>query len=78
MNQREQVKSFLYSWKEGVINIGKVFLEGGDYQNRAEEFLSKHYAFDTEEVLFKPTFTCLLYTSPSPRDYAASRMPSSA
>ena len=25
-----------------------------------------------------PSFTCLLYTSPSPRDYAASRMPSSA
>ncbi|GAB5810198.1 hypothetical protein JMUB7514_27440 [Staphylococcus aureus] len=24
------------------------------------------------------TNTCLLYTSPSPRDYAASRMPSSA
>ena len=23
-------------------------------------------------------FSCLLYTSPSPRDYAASRMPSSA
>ena len=25
-----------------------------------------------------PDYTCLLYTSPSPRDYAASRMPSSA
>ena len=25
-----------------------------------------------------PSSTCLLYTSPSPRDYAASRMPSSA
>ena len=24
------------------------------------------------------TYICLLYTSPSPRDYAASRMPSSA
>ena len=24
------------------------------------------------------SFICLLYTSPSPRDYAASRMPSSA
>ena len=24
------------------------------------------------------TYVCLLYTSPSPRDYAASRMPSSA
>ena len=27
---------------------------------------------------FEITMTCLLYTSPSPRDYAASRMPSSA
>ena len=32
------------------------------------------------EILDKDTQskTCLLYTSPSPRDYAASRMPSSA
>ena len=57
MTQKEEVQNFLHSWKEGVIDIGKVFLEGGDYQNCAEEFLSKHYAFDTEEVLFKPTFT---------------------
>ena len=29
--------------------------------------------------IYKDNFTpCLLYTSPSPRDYAASRMPSSA
>ena len=27
---------------------------------------------------FEDYNTCLLYTSPSPRDYAASRMPSSA
>ena len=36
----------------------------------------------TKKILFKPFLkdvnTCLLYTSPSPRDYAASRMPSSA
>ena len=57
MTQKEEVKNFLHSWKEGVIDIGKVFLEGGDYHNCAEEFLFKHYAFDTEEVLFKPTFT---------------------
>ena len=30
------------------------------------------------KVLGADTLTCLLYTSPSPRDYAASRMPSSA
>ena len=29
-------------------------------------------------LIEKPFQTCLLYTSPSPRDYAASRMPSSA
>ena len=46
--------------------------------------------FDYEECLFfcegykdkkiplRKSSTCLLYTSPSPRDYAASRMPSSA
>ena len=29
-------------------------------------------------IMLRPTSACLLYTSPSPRDYAASRMPSSA
>ena len=57
MSQKEKVKTFLHSWREGVIGIGKVFTANGDYQSSAEEFLSKHYAFDTEEVLFKPTFT---------------------
>ena len=31
-----------------------------------------------EKVFYKKDYSCLLYTSPSPRDYAASRMPSSA
>ena len=31
-----------------------------------------------ENEYFGRALTCLLYTSPSPRDYAASRMPSSA
>ena len=35
---------------------------------------SDHFGF---QVLIQ-SFLCLLYTSPSPRDYAASRMPSSA
>ena len=42
----------------------------------------KDSVFDQAVVVFfedKKSFTgCLLYTSPSPRDYAASRMPSSA
>ena len=36
------------------------------------------YTFDSIQEDLKKIFGCLLYTSPSPRDYAASRMPSSA
>ena len=40
-----------------------------------EEYLDK----GTQQRLFDPTFlSCLLYTSPSPRDISGSRMPSSA
>ena len=53
----DNIRQFLNSWKNGVIEIGKVFVDGGDYKKCAENFLSTHYAFDIEEVLFKPTFT---------------------
>ena len=52
-----QIDNFLNSWKDGVIEIGRIYLEGGDYKKCAEKFISTHYAFDSEEVLFKPTFT---------------------
>ena len=52
-----QIEHFLNSWKDGVIEIGRIHLEGGDYKKSAELFVSTHYAFDSEEVLFKPTFT---------------------
>ena len=35
-------------------------------------------SMNTTAFSFGPLGACLLYTSPSPRDYAASRMPSSA
>jgi hypothetical protein len=53
----DKIRQFLDSWKNGVIEIGKVFIDGGDYKKCADNFLSVHYAFDIEEVLFKPTFT---------------------
>ena len=52
-----QIEHFLNSWKDGVIEIGRIHLEGGDYEKSAELFVSTHYAFDSQEVLFKPTFT---------------------
>ena len=52
-----KVQQFLNSWKEGVIAIGKVYVNGGDYKKYAQEFISSHFAFNTEKVMFKPTFT---------------------
>ena len=42
----------------------------------ATDFINK--PFDIEELLFRIAESCLLYTSPSPRDATLSRMPSSA
>ena len=53
----DKIRQFLNSWKNGVIEIGKVYTYGGDYKKCAENFLSAHYTFDIEDVLFKPTFT---------------------
>ena len=53
----KKINGFLSSWCEGVIEIGKTHLEGGDVNQRAEHFLGTHYAFNEMDVLFKPTFT---------------------
>ena len=53
--------------------------EGVEYDNKVlVELINKHFP-DWRRVLNEcQRYSCLLYTSPSPRDYAASRMPSSA
>ena len=56
MNNAKLV-DFLNSWAEGVIKIGQAFLDETNYKKVAIDFLSQHYAFKTQQVLFKPTFT---------------------
>ena len=51
------VKLFVDSWKQGVLDIKNVYDNKGDYQERASKFLETHYLFETESVLFKPTLT---------------------
>ena len=53
---KDEVVSFLDSWKSGVVSIGQTYTENNDFVSIAKDFISKHYNF------------CLLYTSPSPRD----------
>ena len=52
----------------GVVSLGLLLLQGGRSQRTFEGVI----------VAFLLVITCLLYTSPSPRDRQKSRMPSSA
>ena len=43
------------AWGEGIVHIGKVFTDGGDYEKAASDHIQNHYAYDLGMVLFKPT-----------------------
>ena len=62
--------------KDGVTVAEEVELQD-PYENMGAQ-LVKEAASKTSDVAGDGTTTCLLYTSPSPRDRQKSRMPSSA
>ena len=47
-------------------------------QNQVEKFGQHFFKEGTKVIPGNTSYTCLLYTSPSPRDRQKSRMPSSA
>ena len=70
---------------DSVIGIEKIFkfdsssISGGMFSIKYQLFLNDLYYFNSVELLqYAMTKSCLLYTSPSPRDISGSRMPSSA
>ena len=40
------------AWGEGIVKIGKVFLEKGDYKAAAEEHIHEFYNYQEGTVLF--------------------------
>ena len=42
-------------WGEGIVKIGQVFTDGGDYKQTAKNHIEKLYGYDLGIVLFKPT-----------------------
>ena len=42
-------------WSDGIVAIGKTFLDGGDYVAAAEKHIDKLYGYELGPVLFKPT-----------------------
>ena len=64
----------------GVVQSAReIFFTTEANQNWLNPFLAnKNKIMLSTNNFSRPTCTCLLYTSPSPRDQRASRMPSSA
>lgn len=46
-------------WGEGIVKIGKVYSEGGDYKQAAKEHIQNLYGYDLSSVLFKPTLASI-------------------
>ena len=42
-------------WGEGIVRIGAVFSNDGDYSSEAADFIQDMYGYDLSSVLFKPT-----------------------
>ena len=51
----EKITNAQKNWANGIINIGKYYLEKKDYIALTETFIEELYAFKIGKVLFKPT-----------------------
>ena len=54
ITEREVVEA-QKQWGDGIVRIGKVYSEDGDYSKEAADFIQKMYGYDLSSVLFKPT-----------------------
>lgn len=53
----QEVTDAQNAWGEGIVKIGKVYLEEGDYKAAATEHINAFYNYQEGSVLFKPTLT---------------------
>ncbi|GMN12488.1 phosphoribosyl-AMP cyclohydrolase [Altererythrobacter sp. MTPC7] len=61
----QEVVAAQKAWGEGIVNIGKVYSAGGDYEKAAADHISEFYAYDQSLVLFKPTLASIEQFRPS-------------
>ncbi|MDA7980370.1 MAG: hypothetical protein MPJ50_16555 [Pirellulales bacterium] len=55
MIAEQSIQDAQKAWGEGIVKIGKVFLEKGDYRAAAEQHIHQFYNYQEGIVLFKPT-----------------------
>lgn len=61
----QEVVAAQEAWGDGIVRIGKVFSEGGDYRKAAADHINEFYAYDLSLVLFKPTLASVEQFRPS-------------
>ncbi len=52
---KQEVLDVQKVWGDGIVRIGKVFSENGDYTSEAEKHIDELYGYNLGAVLFKPT-----------------------
>lgn len=52
---QEQITAIQDAWGEGIVKIGKVHTDEGDYRAAAADHINTFYAYAEGDVLFKPT-----------------------
>ena len=57
MPTKQDLFEFVTSWADGLSMIRTAYEKNDDYKTIALEFINKHYLFNEESVLFKPTLT---------------------
>ncbi|MAR39190.1 MAG: phosphoribosyl-AMP cyclohydrolase [Flavobacteriales bacterium] len=55
MITKEEVLGFQKDWGDGIVSMSTTFKDGGNYTDEAIEFIKRLYAYESEQVLFKPT-----------------------
>lgn len=50
-----EVLAVQQAWGEGIVSIGKVYSDSGDYRSAAQAHIDKFYNYGSGSVLFKPT-----------------------
>jgi hypothetical protein len=51
----QEVVNAQQAWGQGIVSIGKVFQDKGNYSKAAADHINTFYAYDLSLVLFKPT-----------------------
>ncbi len=55
MITEQRITESRIAWGDGIVNIGNVFQEGGDFAAAATDHINKFYNYQEGPVLFKPT-----------------------